>query len=430
MSKHMTLEERQQIQMALNNGENFSQIAQLIGKNRSTVTREVRSHRIVWEHHAYGRSGNRCINRFSCALKHLCDPDCRKKCSLCGKCKTLCGNYLEEHCSKLSLPPYVCNCCPDLHKCSLEIFRYDASYAQKEYRTNLKESREGFNLSEAELQTIDDMISPLLKQGQSVHHAVHACKDRLSVSDRTIYRLTDKSALKARNIDLPRKCKLKPRKGARPHHKIDRSCRIGRSYADYIHYLAGNPSVLTVQMDSVVGASGSSKVLLTLWFHGDFMPVFIRDSNSAASVLEWIEFIYSGLGHDDFCKLFPVILTDNGTEFSDPSAIETAPDGRQRTKVFYCDPMASYQKPNVERCHELFRRILPKGTSFDSFSQAQMITVASHVNSYARANLGDKTPMDALVFYYGDTLANKLLRLLGQTRISPENIVLLPDLLK
>lgn len=96
MSKHMTLEERQQIQMALNNGENFSQIAQLIGKNRSTVTREVRSHRIVWEHHAYGRSGNRCINRFSCALKHLCDPDCRKNVLYAGNAKPSAATILRN----------------------------------------------------------------------------------------------------------------------------------------------------------------------------------------------------------------------------------------------------------------------------------------------------------------------------------------------
>ena len=159
------------------------------------------------------------------------------------------------------------------------------------------------------------------------------------------------------------------------------------------------------------------------------MPVFLRPSNTAQSVLDWIEFLYNGLGHDDFCAMFPVILTDNGSEFSNPTAIETAPDGSRRTRVFYCDPMASWQKPHVERCHELFRRILPPGSSFDDLSQRDMALVASHVNSYARRALGNKTPMDTLAFCYGDERARKLLRLLCQTRIPPEKIILTPALI-
>ncbi|MEF9973805.1 MAG: hypothetical protein RR893_07725, partial [Clostridia bacterium] len=88
--------------------------------------------------------------------------------------------------------------------------------------------------------------------------------------------------------------------------------------------------------------------------------------NTAKTVIDSIAKLYEGLGHDDFCKLFPVILTDNGSEFSHPSALEFAPDGRRRTQIFYCDPMASYQKPQVERNHEFIRTVLPKGTSFDS----------------------------------------------------------------
>ena len=244
-----------------------------------------------------------------------------------------------------------------------------------------------------------------------------------------MYRLIDKSALKARNIDLPRKCKLKPRKGGRPARKIDSACRVGRTYSDFEAYISSHPETLPVQMDSVVGGAGTTKVLLTLRFEGDFMPVFLRDSNTAKSVLDWINFLYNGLGHDDFCAMFPVILTDNGSEFSDPAAIETAPDGTPRTKVFYCDPMASWQKPNVERCHELYRRILPSGCSFDDLTQDDLTLTASHVNSYARYGLGGKTPMDTLAFYYGKERSDKLLRLLGQTRIPAPEIVLSPALL-
>ena len=429
MSKHMTTEDRQTISAGIKNGDSFSAIAKQVGKSESTISREVRNHRIVWDKKPYGRTGNRCINRLNCNIRHLCNASCTRKCASCSDCSKHCSMYVEEHCEKLNRPPYVCAACPDVNRCPLEKFRYDPFYAQQEYLTTLRESREGFSLTQAEIDYIDTQITPLILQGQSIHHAVLARRTNITVSRRTVYRLVDKCALKARNIDLPRKCKLKPRKGVKPMNKIDKACRTGRMFEDFNAFMAQHPDVIPVQMDSVVGGTGSSKVLLTFRFQGDFMPIFLRDANTAQSVQDWIEYLYTELGHDDFCALFPVILTDNGSEFSNPAAIETAPDGTARTKVFYCDPMASWQKPNVERCHELFRRILPPGSSFDSYTQQDMALVASHVNSYARPALGDKTPMDTLAFYYGERLAEKLLRLLGHVRIAPEKIILSPALL-
>ncbi len=71
------------------------------------------------------------------------------------------------------------------------------------------------------------------------------------------------------------------------------------------------------------------------------------------------------LGQDSFKYLFPVILTDNGSEFSNPKALEYDAHGIFRTKLYYCDPCASFQKPNVELNHEFIRKTLPKGRSFD-----------------------------------------------------------------
>lgn len=430
MSKHMTLSDRDIINAGLNNAESFGSIARKLGKAQSTISREVKNHRIVWDKKPYGRSSNRCVNRYDCTLKGVCNPDCTRKCSVCGKCAGSCVNYQQEYCAKLSQAPYVCQACPDVNRCPLEKFRYDPSYAYREYRTTLVEARTGFDLSAQELAQIDTQITPLILNGQSINHAVLACQNSVIVSRRTIYRLVDKCALKARNIDLPRKCKLKPRKGAKSTRKIDKSCRIGRTYADYLSYMAQHPDINPVQMDSVVGGTGTSKVLLSFYFIGDYMPVFLRDNNTAQSVLDWIEFLYNGLGHDDFCAMFPVILTDNGTEFSNPAAIETAPDGSVRTRVFYCDPLASWQKPNVERCHEMYRRILPSGCSFDDLSQSDMKLIASHVNSYARPHLGNKSPIDMLAVYFGHRRAEALLHLLGHTRIPLADVVLSPALIE
>ena len=429
MSQHMNQNDRQIICAGLKNGESLRAIARQISKNPSTVSREIRGHRIVWDHKPYGRGHNRCVNRNNCNLRGVCNASCTHRCSACGKCAKDCSLYQEEHCSRLDQPPYTCMSCPELNRCPLEKFRYDPFYAQQEYTQTLSEARTGFNLTSAELRNIDERITPLILQGQSVYHAALVCDDSVTVSSRTIYRLVDRCALKARNIDLPRKCKLKPRSGVKPSKKIDKNCRNGRTYSDFKLYMEQHPDVNPVQMDSVVGGMDTSKVLLTFHFIGDFMPAFLRDNNTARTVQDWIEFLYTGLGHNDFCAFFPVILTDNGSEFSNPAAIETASDGTPRTKVFYCDPQASWQKPHVERCHEMYRRILPSGCSFDDLTQNDMALVASHVNSYARHALGDKAPFETLAFYYGKSRADKLLRLLGQVRIPPDMIILSPALL-
>ena len=430
MAKHMTLDNRQKICAGLENVETFGVIAKRIGKSETSVSREVRNHRCVWDKHPYGRSRNRCVKRKDCDLRNVCRDDCNRKCAACGQCAKSCPMYEEEHCEKLNRPPYVCNACPLVNRCPLEKFRYDPFHAQNEYRTTLRESREGFNLTVNELANIDTNVTPLILQGQSVNHVAVTLNTSLTVSRRTIYRLIDKSALKARNIDLPRKCKLKPRKGVKVQKKIDKKCREGRTMEDFRAYMKQHPEINPAQMDTVKGGEGSTKVLLTFSLQGDYMPVFLRDANTALSVQEWFDFLYEGLGHDDFCAFFPVILTDNGSEFSNPEALETAPDGTQRTKIFYCDPMASWQKPNVERCHEMYRKILPSGSSLDEYTQEDMKLVASHVNSYARPSLGNKAPMDMLAVYYGEERASKLLRLLGHTRIAPAEIILKPALLK
>ena len=72
------------------------------------------------------------------------------------------------------------------------------------------------------------------------------------------------------------------------------------------------------------------------------------------------------LGLEVFQSVLPVLLTDNGTEFSNPGAIERSVDGDSvRTQGFYCAPYAAWQKPNLKNNHRNLRRILTKDESMD-----------------------------------------------------------------
>lgn len=137
-------------------------------------------------------------------------------------------------------------------------------------------------------------------------------------------------------------------------------------------------------MDSVEGRKGG-KVLLTIYFrNSSLMLAFIRDVNTARSVTDIINQLYELLGHEAFVNLFPVILTDRGSEFTNPLAIEFNENNERRTRVFYCDPQRSDQKGGCEVAHEMIRRVLPKGTSFDGLIQDDINLMMSHINSYTR----------------------------------------------
>jgi IS30 family transposase len=145
-------------------------------------------------------------------------------------------------------------------------------------------------------------------------------------------------------------------------------------------------------MDTVEGVKGGS-VLLTIHFTDSrFMLAFLRASNTAASVIEIFNSLYGILGHELFEELFPVLLTDNGGEFSNPRAIDFNSEGKERARIFYCGPSCPHQKGAAENNHKLSRRIVRKGLPFDPCSQEEISLMMNHINSYARKTLGGRPP--------------------------------------
>ena len=61
----------------------------------------------------------------------------------------------------------------------------------------------------------------------------------------------------------------------------------------------------------------------------------MRDGK-ADTVVEQFAMLTGLLGLEEFRKVFPVILTDKGSEFKHTRDLEATEDGKKRTKVFYC----------------------------------------------------------------------------------------------
>lgn len=421
--KHLTLKERSIIQSMLNEKYSLSAIANAIGKDPSTVSKEIRSRITVENKGGYRQNFNSCIHRANCSKSHIC-TECHsvrkyKLCKRCSMCNAFCDKYEKEVCRKYTKPPYVCNGCGNKMFCSLQKHFYYADEADKKYHQNLSSSRLGFSYSSEELQHLDGIITPLIKQGQSPHHICTTNSDSLMVSESTIYRLIDARAISAMNLDLPRKVKFRQRKKAKPF-KVDKTCRINRDYACFTSFMESHPDFTITQLDSVEGTKGG-KVLLTIHFTcAEFMLAFLRDFNDSRSVTDIFNNLFELLGHELFTQLFKVCLTDNGSEFSNPSAIEFDSSGNRRTHVFYCDPSAPYQKGSAERNHEFIRLFLPKGTSFNDLTQEQVNLMMDHINSYCRGSLGNKSPYEMFSFVYGQ----KILDLLKCTYFPPQEVTL------
>lgn len=387
-NKHMTLDERIEIQECLNKGMTFKAIAQRIGKDPTTVSKEVKLH---------------------------------------GKSYTNSFTKTDECCPQLLKAPFVCNGCSKRNHSNCRYPRrcYQAKTAQKEYETVLVESREGIPLTKEEFYKTEEIISSAVKSGQNIYHAIKA--NNLSVSKSTVYRHIESGYYTISKIDLPRAAKFKPRKEIKGEY-VPKGVKIGRTFDDFLLFLEENPSVNYVEMDTVIGRIGG-KVIMTFQFvNVDFMFGILLDNKSAVEASGKIHQLKEKLNTlgINFSDVFPVLLTDNGGEFSDVSAFENGLDDRLETHMFFCDPNAPYQKPHVENNHTLFRGIVESGTSFDDFTQENVNMIFSHINSVKRKQFNGKSAYDMFTFTYSKELAQAL----GISFVEPMNVIQTSKLLK
>lgn len=278
------------------------------------------------------------------------------------------------------------------------------------------------------MKALDALVSPLIKKGQPLTHICLTHKDEIPVSQRTLYNYIENRRLSIGNLDLRRKVGYRPRRKKKEPTEafLNQEYRKDRTYGDFFTYMAQHPEANYVEMDTVKGCREQGKRMLTMLFvEQNLMLIFLMRDGRADTVVEQLDWLTAALGIETFRKLFPVILTDNGSEFMHTRAMETTEEGEQRTKVFYCDPQASWQKAHIEKNHEYIRYVLPRGKSFSPYDQDDMTLLMSHINSTKRDKLGGKSPL-AL---FTRPEQQKLISVLGLREIPADEINLTPRLL-
>lgn len=428
--KHMTQDDRISIEKGLDASLSLRKIAEGINKDPSTISKEIKKHRTAHGHNTFNEPSNKCALSSDCKKKHLCgdrNPCCEKSCRSCYLCNRICPDFTPRsyHCDILDKAPFVCNGCGRKAHCRLDKYYYRATTANREYKTILTESRVGINISEDDLKVLDEIVSPLILQGQSPY-TILKNHPELALCEKTIYNYIDFGALSVKNIDLPKKVAYK----VRHVHKTeidDSRCFEGRTYRDYQEFMKQHPDTRVVEMDTVEGCKGSHKVLLTLHFDNcSFMAAFLLENKEAKRVESVFDHLEKKMSTFEFCVTFPLILTDRGGEFAHPEALECGQDNTIRTSIYYCDPMCSWQKPHCEKNHEYIRKICPKGSTFDAYTQHDINRMMSHINSAPRQSLGGMTPYALAKMM----LPEALMKTLGLWEVAPDDLLLTPDLMK
>lgn len=415
---HLTVQERIIIEKGIENGSTKAAIALTIGKDKSTVGKEIKKHRELVHKSSYKIN---CANMKNCSHNHVCDN---------------CADFKPFTCNRRDRSPGACNGCSKYTHCRYDKYRYKADFSHKKYREDLVDSRTGINMSYEECKAMADIIVPLIKAGHSPYHIV-TNHPELNISEKTLYSYIENGIFREfglLDIDLRIKTKRKITKKASNKYKKreDKKYLNGRTYDDFINYTAENKNLSVVEMDTVYNNGSTGPFMQTFKFLDySFMFIVYQEEKTAKSMVEGVDLLEKILGEDLFSEEVAIIKTDRGSEFCDAEGFEKEENESRRTRIFYCDPMASGQKGSLENNHKEIRYICPKENDLKDLglnSQEKANLIVSHINSQSKEHLKGKSPLEVMEFM-NPALYQKF-KDFGIERINKDNIVLKPYLLK
>jgi IS30 family transposase len=310
-------------------------------------------------------------------------------------------------------------------KCKREKKYYDCINAENRSLKNRVGTRKHKWVSEENIEIINEIVSPLVFKGQSLHHIYETNPLLKTVCcERTIRRLIYDRYLEAKAHDLIRYARFRHKKkhlvnDGRQLKNIERLFR--RTYTDFQTYLKRCPERRVVQFDSVIGKKQDKSAILTITFPRERFQFGIKVVKSDPdSVYSNLHALFNKLGARKTKEIFSVLLADNGIEFTTFHNLE-----KFDIKVYFTNPYRSTDKAECERNHEFIRYVIPKGKTLGNLSQEDISLMFSHINSYIRESNQNKTPFELVKERFG----SEFLELIGIRRIDPNDVVLKPKLL-
>lgn len=410
-NKQLTFDQRCKIEEMLNKRHRKFEIANELDKSQSTIAREINRHKILKNYKPINGNFYNCKFFINCKI-------CTQKCKI----------YQPISCKERDRNIGACNNCSKLRTCTLDKYFYKADIAEKNYKYTLTDARQGVNLNTSELIELAHIICPLIKKGQSIYTILNNHPE-IKFCEKTIYNYIEMGLFKdwnVSNLTLKRKVRRKVSKKKLKKRKEPENY-TGRTYTDYLEYKIQNPNIPTTEMDTVYNNQSGPYIQTFIFENTSFMIGILHKNKTADSMSKSLNKFQNKLTDKEYSKLFSLLLTDRGSEFAKPQQFEINIDtGEIRSKIFYCDPMQSSQKPHVENNHIFIREILPNGQDWNHLTQDKINLMFSHINSTPRESLGGKTPYEIFTFIYGKELANKF----NILEIAKDEVTTTPHLLK
>lgn len=163
--KYLTLDERQTIQLGLNENLRFKQIADNIGKDPSTISKEVQNHITT----KLTIKFNPCANlKEYTHYRALCSPCYSAYGGQCRNCNRLecfskCKDFIPKHCKNCFRHLMYAMAVKTIEVAAhLQRHLYDELSEQKAYIEKLSKYRQGFAISSDELKRLDEIVSHLI----------------------------------------------------------------------------------------------------------------------------------------------------------------------------------------------------------------------------------------------------------------------------
>ena len=320
----------------------------------------------------------------------------------------------QMECDKTKKYPFVCYNCPKKIHCNKNKYYYNYKQAQKDYENKLKYSRIGIDMSIDEVEYWNNYFRDKIKdKNQPILHIFKNIENEFPKSIQSFYKYVHKGYFSSINDEmLARSFSYKPRNKKEVIKTIskDNIIKKGRKISDFEEYIRNNPLANVIEMDTVIGKFEDKKCIMTLYFRNSkIMLMFLIKKYKPSEVTKVFNQIRTAIGNDLYKRLFEVILTDNGWEFSKPEDIEfDSETGEKLINIFYTDPYSSWQKGGIERNHEFIRYIIPKGISFDNLTKKNIIDMMNNINNVQRKSMDYKTPYEIFKNIYGEECTKKL----------------------
>lgn len=325
---HLSAIERGQIEILLEQGYSQSKIAQLLNRNKSTISREI-------------KRGS--INQ-----------------------KKLISGYKE-----------------------INTIHYYGETAHILAKKRQKNSYGKSKLDKLSKSFISTMLSTI-KQKIRVHSIdtfVYSYKQEhpnaIVPCTKTIYNWIHKNLIPLKPIDLPRMVRIRKKSNTnrtKVHKRV-----LGTSIDNRPEVVNSRITSGHWEIDLVIGQNKKSEHTLMTLVERKTRFIIIRKLRGKSSefVNKSLKSIFKQYGK----RMFQSITADNGSEFALLTQLES-----YITKIYFAHPFSSYERGTNENHNGLIREFIPKGVSLNTISKQKIQNIQNALNDRPRRILNYQTP--------------------------------------